>query len=94
MTKENQEKLGITCYLGHVHMNPGQWATPEQALPRVHMMICCPGTTLPRGKFIAIWSLRIYLNFFSFYTNCYREWILNTFTISGAFWNFLLRNLF
>ena len=60
---------------------------PGQVLPRVHMMICCPGSaSLPRGKFIVIWSLRIYLNFFSFYTNCYREWILNTFTY---FWCFL-----
>ena len=62
-------------------MNPGQWTTPGQALPRVHMMICCPGSTsLPRGKFKVIWSLRNYLNSFSFHTNCYREWISNTFT--------------
>ena len=48
---------------------------------------CCPGSTsLPRGKFIVIWSLRTYLNFFSFDANCYREWILNTFTY---FWCFL-----
>ena len=47
----------------------------------------CPGSTsLPRGKFIVIWSLRIYLNSFSFYTNCYREWILNRLTY---FWCFL-----
>ena len=47
----------------------------------------CPGSTsLPRGKFIVIWSLRIYPNSFSFYTNCYREWILNSFTY---FWCFL-----
>ena len=59
---------------------------PGQALPRVHMMICCPRATLPRGKFIVIWSLRIYLNSFTFYTNCYRELILNTFTY---FWCFL-----
>ena len=38
------------------------------------------GATLPRGKFIFIWSLRIDLNSCSFHTNCYREWILNTFT--------------
>ena len=65
----------------------GVMIAPGQALPRVHMMICCPGSTsLPRGKFIVIWSLRIYLNSFSFYTNCYREWILNRFTY---FWCFL-----
>ena len=58
---------------------------PGQELPRVHMMICCPGATLPRvnfiarGKFIVIWSLRIYLNSFIFHTNYYREWILYTF---------------
>ena len=39
---------------------------PGQALPHVHMMICCSGATLPRGKFMVIWSLRNYLNFFSF----------------------------
>ena len=26
---------------------------PGQELPRVHMMICCPGATLPRVNFIA-----------------------------------------
>ena len=58
-----------------------------QAFRRVHMMICCPGSTsLPRGKFIVVWSQRIYLNSFNFYVNCYREWILNTFTY---FWCFL-----
>ena len=56
-----------------------------QGLPRVHMMICCPGATLPLGKFKVIWSLRNYLNFFSFYTNCYQEWILNTFTYFRCF---------
>ena len=34
---------------------PGAMIAPGQALPRVHMMICCPGSTsLPRGKFIEI----------------------------------------
>ena len=34
---------------------PGVMIAPGQALPRVHMMICCPGSTsLPRGKFIVI----------------------------------------
>ena len=66
---------------------PWVMIAPGQALPRVHMMICCPGSTsFPRGKFIVIWSLRIYLNSFSFYTNCCREWILNMFTY---FWCFL-----
>ena len=52
-------------------------------------MICSPGTTtsLPWGKLIVIWSLWIYLNSFSFYTNCYRESILNMFTY---FWCFLI----
>ena len=34
-------------YLGPLHMNPGQWTTQGQALPYVHMIICCcPGTSL------------------------------------------------
>ena len=33
---------------------PGVMIAPGQALPRVHMMICCPGATLPRGKLIEI----------------------------------------
>ena len=67
---------------------PGKIIAPGQVLPRVHMIICCPGatTSLPQGNLIVIWSLWIYLNSFSFYTNCYREWILNTFTY---FWCFL-----
>ena len=32
---------------------PGVMTAPGQALPRVHMMICCPGATLPRVNFIA-----------------------------------------
>ena len=32
---------------------PGVMIAPGQALPRVHMMICCPRTTLPRVNFIA-----------------------------------------
>ena len=32
---------------------PGVMIAPGQALPRVHMMICCPGVTLPRVNFIA-----------------------------------------
>ena len=28
---------------------PGVMIAPGQALPRVHMMICCPGATLPEG---------------------------------------------
>ena len=52
---------------------------------------CCPGSTsLPQGKFIEIWSLRIYLNSFSFYTNCYREWFQTRLPISIAFWNFFI----
>ena len=70
----------------------GVMIAPGQPLPRVRMMIfipgqCCPQSPLlPWGKFIDIWSLWIYLNSFSFYTNCCREWILNTFTY---FWCFL-----
>ena len=32
---------------------PGVMIAPGQALPRVHMMICCPGATLPQVNFIA-----------------------------------------
>ena len=31
---------------------PGVMIVPGQALPRVHMMICCPGATLPLVNFI------------------------------------------
>ena len=53
---------------------------PEQALPRVHMIICCPGAMLPWVNFIA--SGQVYrhlmagidLNSFSVDTNCYRKY--------------------
>ena len=32
---------------------PEVMIAPGQALPRVHMMICCPGAMLPRVNFIA-----------------------------------------
>ena len=32
---------------------PGVMIALGQALPRVHMMICCPGAMLPRVNFIA-----------------------------------------
>ena len=32
---------------------PGVMIAQGQALPRVHMMICCPRATLPRVNFIA-----------------------------------------
>ena len=32
---------------------PGVMTASGQALPRVHMMICCPGAMLPRANFIA-----------------------------------------
>ena len=32
---------------------PGVMIAPGQASPRVHMMICWPGATLPRVNFIA-----------------------------------------
>ena len=32
---------------------PGVMIAPGQALPRVHMIICCPGATLPRVNFTA-----------------------------------------
>ena len=70
----------------------GVMIAPGQALPRVHMMICCPGATLPQVNFIAPGQVHRHLittnlcEFLSFYTDCYRKWILNTFTY---FWCFL-----
>ena len=40
---------------------PGVMFAPGQALPRVHMMICCPGTTLPPVNFIAPGQVQRYL---------------------------------
>ena len=40
---------------------PGVMVAPGQALPRVHMMICCPGTKLPRVNFIAPGQVQRYL---------------------------------
>ena len=73
---------------------------PGQELPRVHMMIRCAGATLPRVNFTApgqvhrhlittnlskfLYFLDKLLQTNEFYTRLY---------ISGAFWNFLLRNL-
>ena len=64
----------------------------------------CPGASitsrshddlLSRGKFIEILLLQIYLDSFSFYTNCYREWILNMFSyfwcvLELFYWKFIL----
>ena len=47
------EDLQAPTHFGPVHMNPGQCTTPGQALPRVYMMICCPGATLPLVNVIA-----------------------------------------
>ena len=47
-------------YFGACSHEPGTVSYLEvmiargQALPRVHMMVCCPGATLPRGKFYVI----------------------------------------
>ena len=40
---------------------PGVMIAPGQELPRVHMMICCPGVTLPRVNFIAPGQVHRYL---------------------------------
>ena len=66
--------------------------TRDSELPRGNE---CPGASvtlrshdifLSLGKLKVIWSLRNYLNSFTFHINCYREWISNTFTY---FWCFL-----
>ena len=45
---------------------PGVIIAPGQALPRVHMMICCPGATSPRVNLGQVHSHLITTNFFSF----------------------------
>ena len=71
---------------------PGVMIAPGQRYLAFTWWFVVPGqrfpgsTSLPRGKFIVIWSLRIYLNSFSFYTNCYSEWILSMF---AYFWCFM-----
>ena len=40
---------------------PGVMIAPRQALPRVHMMICCPGAMLPRVNFIATGQVQRHL---------------------------------
>ena len=74
---------------------------PGQALPRVHMMICCPGATLPRVNFIAPGQVQGHLitmklsEFLLVFTHIVTENEFQTrLPISGAFWNFLLENLF
>ena len=85
-SKSDHYKLKLVFFMGLF-----TW-TRDSELPRGND---CPGARvtsrshdglLSRGKLKVIWSLRNDLNSFSFYTNCYREWILNTFTY---FWCFL-----
>ena len=67
--------------------------TQDSKLPRGNH---CPGLSVTsrshddllswRNNFIAQGQAHRHLNSFSFYTTCYREWILNTFTY---FWCFL-----
>ena len=40
---------------------PGGMIAPGQALPRIHMMICCPGATLPWVNFIALGQVQGHL---------------------------------
>ena len=40
---------------------PGVMIAPGQELPRVHMMVCCPRTTLPRVNFIALGQVHRHL---------------------------------
>ena len=56
----NKERTGkVRCLLRACSHEPGTVNYPGvmiaqgQVLPRVHMMICCPGATLPRVNFIA-----------------------------------------
>ena len=70
---------------------------PGQALPRVHMMICCPGAMLPRVNFIAPGVSSSLYDHYEFiliplvFTQIVTENEFYTrLHISGAFWNFLL----
>ena len=80
---------------------PGVMIAPGQELPRVHMMIRCPGATLPQVNFIAPGQVHRHpittnvSEFLYFFTQIITENDFYTrLCISGAFWNFLLRNLF
>ena len=80
---------------------PGVMIAPGQELPRVQMMIRCPGATLPRVNFIAPGQVHRNLittnisEFLYFFTQIITENEFYTrLCISGSFWNFLLRNLF
>ena len=54
MLDEEDMKLVRACSHEPGTVNyPGVMIATGQALPRVHMMICCPGATLPRVNFIA-----------------------------------------
>ena len=79
---------------------PGVMISPGQVLPRVHMMICCPGATLRRVNCIAPGQVQGHLittklsESFSFAQIVIENELLTRLPISGAFWNFLLENLF
>ena len=59
-TSENQILRACSHEPGTVNY-PGVVIAPGQALPRVHMMICCPGATLPRVNFIALGQVHRHL---------------------------------
>ena len=62
---------------------------PGQALPHVHMIICCPGATLPGVNFIAPGQVHRHLitmnlsEFFWFFTQIVTE---NNLELSGTFY--------
>ena len=58
--------LVIFCLRAYSHESgtenyPRVTIAPGQALPSVHMMICCPGATLPRINFIATGQVQRHL---------------------------------
>ena len=65
---------------------PGVMFAPGQVLPRVQMMISCPRATLPRGKFIVIWSLRIYLDSFRFWRMNFKHHYLFLVSCGTFYW--------
>ena len=68
---------------------PGVMIASGQALPCVHMMICCPGTSSSSSDHYEF--IRIPLVFTQIVT---KNEILTRLIISAGFWNFLLGNLF
>ena len=68
-------------------MNPEQWTTPGKALPRVHMVVCCPGASSSSSDhYEIIWIPLVF-------TQIVTENEFYTFTYFWCFLELLLENL-